>query len=115
MEAQLLWAPALCMLVSAFAFIRSRDLRTSHRLLMTLPGIGFTTLYLAAFGVALAGFSRPALGPTLWVSFAIVATCSVVALVRIRAGALHLLQALNFVGAGWMLFVGTMAITGEWL
>jgi len=51
-----------------------------------------------------------------WTALAFPAISAVVALMRFRGrGTVHWLQIPLLAAAAWICFIGTMAITGEWL
>lgn len=115
MDLQLLWAPVVCLFTSAIFFVRTNDLPLRERLLVSLPGVGFTILCLGALTISATGLSRPSLAPVFWALLAAMTGGVLLSIIRVKAGALHLLQLLNLSAAAWIGLVGTMAVTGEWL
>ena len=110
--------PAAMTLVSFVYLVTDRGRPYPARLLTSAHGIAGVVLYFAAFVVAWAdprGF-RPHLAVPYMLLYLIPVGLIALALRRFTGSRwVHTLQGLNVVAMLWALFVGSMAITGDWL
>jgi hypothetical protein len=113
---QWLWAPMLAAGISFIYYQNSRNNRVAGRLLVSMHGASLASLYVVALLVHGLNASRPALGYVFWGAFAVPALLVIVSIARYKGnGVIHLLQLANLLAAAWVFFVGTMAVTGNWL
>lgn len=113
---QWFWAPVAAAAVSFAYFRSSKNLRLGERLAVSAHGLSIVLVYVGALLVAAVGLSRASLLYPFWSLFLLPLGLVGFALVRFRGnGAVHLLQLINLLSAGWSFFVGTMAVTGDWL
>lgn len=112
----LLWAPVLAVLVSAVYYRQAVFLPLRQRVAVSAHGALLALLYGTAFLVAATGASNAQLAIPFWISFLLPIVSILFALARFGGNrAIHLLQLVVAACAFWVLFIGTMAITGEWL
>jgi F0F1-type ATP synthase assembly protein I len=113
---QWLGAPVVAAAVSVAYFRSSKNMGLGERLAVSAHGVAIVLVYVGALLVAAFGLSRASLLYPFWSLFLLPLILVAVALVRFKGnGAVHLLQLANLLSAGWSLFVGTMAVTGDWL
>lgn len=115
--AQFWLAPVLTLLVSVAYFRASPSAqRLGERIAVSAHGAVIAGLYFGAMFLWLSGASRPAYGKPFVYALAVPIALMVFALVRFRGRAsVHLLQLINIVGLVWAFFIGSMAVTGDWL
>ena len=110
-------APVLALLVSVAFFVTSPPgQRLSSRLVASAHGLSIAVLYVGALAVTAFGASRQSLGLP-FVLLLLVPLALVAASVFIYRGrrSILFLHAVNIVCIAWTFFIGSMAITGEWL
>lgn len=113
---QWLWAPIAAAVVSVVYFRSSKNARLGERLAVSVHGLSIVLVYVGALLVSAGGLSRASLLYPFWVLFLVPLMLAGLALYRFEGnGAVHLLQVVNLVSAGWVFFIGTMAVTGDWL
>ena len=113
---QWLWAPLVAAGVSVVYFQGSTSTSKAERVATSSHGAALALLYLGALSIHALGMSRPALGWVFWGSLLVPASLAVYALARFRGSKnLHFLQLANLLAALWIWFLGTMAVTGNWL
>ncbi|HEY1104021.1 MAG TPA: hypothetical protein VGE70_11430 [Burkholderiaceae bacterium] len=115
--AQFWLAPLLTLLVSIVYFRTSPSGQgMAERLAVSAHGCVIAVLYFGALTFWWAGASRPAYGKLFAYSLLVPLVLMGFAFVKFRGKAsVHLLQIVNLVGLFWTFFVGSMAITGDWL
>jgi hypothetical protein len=102
--------------ISCIYFLRANELTLSRRLLVSCHGALVALLYTTALLVSALGFSRHALAVPFWLLFFLPAASVFLALRWVQApGTLHFLLLALAAAAVWSWFIGTMAVTGEWL
>lgn len=112
----MIWAPVLALAVSVVYFIKSSMLPTKQRFVASAHGALLAFIYLLAFLVAAAGLSKPSMALPYGAMLAIPVLSALFAMYRYKGDAtLHLLQIPNAAAATWILFVGKMAVTCNWL
>lgn len=114
---QFLGAALVMLAVSIAYYMRtSPDTSTLRRLLSASHGVAGATVYLAALCVWALGKSRPGYGTTYAASFLMPILLVLVSFFLFRGPrSTHWLQLLNLPAMTWAFFVGSMAITGDWL
>jgi hypothetical protein len=113
---QWFWAPVVTTGVSVAYFRASKGMKNNDRFIVSLHGASIAIIYVGALLIFAAGLSRPSFARPYWLLFIIPAGGIVLALSRFRGNrAVHFLQVGNVLCAAWALFIGTMAVTGEWL
>jgi hypothetical protein len=113
---QWLWAPVAAAAVSLAYFRSSKNVLLGERLAVSAHGLAIVLVYATSLLVAAVGLSRASLLYPFWSLFLLPLALAGFALFRFKGnGAVHLLQLVNLMSAGWAFFVGTMAVTGDWL
>lgn len=113
---QWLWAPLVAASVSVVYFQSSKSPRKSERIATSIHGAVLAALYFGALAVHSFGISNPALGRAFWLSLLVPGGLAVYSLASYRGNKqVHFLQLANLLAALWIWFVGTMAVTGNWL
>jgi hypothetical protein len=83
---------------------------------MSAHGLTIATLYLGAIAVGQVGASKVKYGAPFAIAFLIPLVLMVYAIITFPGRrSVHWLQLLNLVALFWSAFIGTMAITGDWL
>jgi len=115
--AQFWLAPFLTLLVSVVYFrASSRTLPLGQRLAVSAHGIAITVLYFGAMFLWMSGLARPAYGMPFAYLLLIPIVLISYSLWRFRGWRfVHILQFLNLVSIAWTFFIGSMAVTGDWL
>jgi hypothetical protein len=115
--AQFWLAPVLALLVSGAFFAASpRTQPFPTRFAASAHGLSIAALYLGALAVNVFGGSRQSLGmPFLLLLLVPVALVAVSFFIYRGRRSLLYLHAINAVCIAWTFFIGTMAVTGEWL
>ena len=81
-----------------------------------MHGAALAFLYLGALLMAVVGVSRPTFEVPFLVLFVVPGVLVGFSIWKYKGnGAIHLLQFANLLSAAWTSFVGTMAVTGNWL
>ena len=115
---QWIGAPVVMLGVSAAYFTAYRG-RPAYgpRLLCSAHGFVGAALYVGALALwAVSPAYRPSLGWPYAVSFLLPLVLIVLALIKFKGPKwIHLLQLPNLCAMYWSLFIGGMAITGDWL
>lgn len=113
---QWILAPVVACGISCVYFLKTNELPFGYRLLASAHGTLLAILYVAALTVHVLGFSSRSFALPFWAAFVLPLASATLALLWVKGkGALHLLLLVGLVCAAWALFVGTMAVTGEWL
>jgi hypothetical protein len=111
-----LWAPLVAAGVSFIYWREARSSSGTQRVLISAHGYVMSILYILAVAVHMLGLSRPSLGVPFWGALLVPVAFMVVSLVRFEgAKSVHIWQIGNVLALGWTFFVGTMAVTGNWL
>jgi len=115
--AQFWLAPVLALLVSVAYFRASPGAQPlGQRLAVSshgavIAGLYFTAMLISAFGMARPSFDRP-----FTVALALPLMFMAFSLVKFQGRAcIHALQVVNLLALFWAFFVGSMAVTGNWL
>jgi len=114
---QIYAAPIVMAGISAAYFVADHsDMTLNHRILTSAHGATAAVLNVVALGIWITGLSKLSYSaPFLWLH-AVPVTLIVVSLVSYRGPKwIHILQLPNLVAMFWGLFVGSMAITNDWL
>jgi hypothetical protein len=113
---QWLWAPLVAAGVSVVYFQTSTSSRWFERMATSVHGASMAVLYFGALGIHSLGMANPKLGKAYWLSLLIPCGFALYAMARFSGNKkIHLLQLANLLAAFWIWFVGTMAVTGNWL
>jgi len=113
---QWIWAPVVACSISCVYFLKADALPLPRRIMVSAHGSLLSLLYVGALFVYTVGMSKPFLAYPFWVAFVVPLASAALAFAWIRdKGALHALLLLLAACAAWSLFIGTMAVTGEWL
>lgn len=114
---QWMLAPILALGISAVYFFTSPKTEVlSKRLLASAHGLAITLLYAAAMVVFRTNSANPKFGGPFLLSLMIPLLLIVVSFFVYRGiKAVHWLQLLNLLCLGWTYFIGSMAVTGNWL
>ncbi len=113
---QWLWAPVVACAISCAFLLKSGSLPPARRIAASAHGSLVAVLYVGALLVHTLEFSQPSLALPFWVGFLLPAASLVLALLWLKPlRPMHWLLSGVVVCAGWVFFVGTMAVTGEWL
>jgi hypothetical protein len=116
--AQWYGAPIAMIAVSAAFFFASRNRSFRQRLLVSAHGMSGAVLYVGAFAVASLqpGGYRPSWAGAYATLYLVPLALIGVSILKFQGAKLiHALQVLNLGALTWALFVGTMAVTGDWL
>ena len=115
--AQGLLAPVLALAISVIYFISSpRSEPVARRLLASAHGAVITTLYMGAMAIFWAQKANPQFITPFLLLLPVPLVLIVVSFFIYRGRkAIHFLQLLNLLCLGWTFFVGSMAVTGDWL
>ena len=110
-------APGLGLTVSLIYYIFSRPMQQiGSRLLVSAHGAVISLLYFGATQIGQLGASHSALGVPFMLSLLVPCALIGYSLLKFRGKKIiHILQLLNLFALFLTLFIGTMAITGEWL
>ena len=110
-------APILSLMVSVIYFRVSPSTQPlSTRLLASAHGVTIAVFYFVALGVWASGASRASYYTPFIVLSAIPLSFIGLSLFCFRGSRfVHLLQGVNLVCLLWTCFVGSMAVTGDWL
>jgi hypothetical protein len=113
---QWLWAPIVAALVSCIYFAQSTNSSFRERLAVSVHGALLALIFLVALMVGFFGLAHRSFAVPFWAALFFPAISALVALVRFQGVAtVHWMQVPLLAAAAWIYFVGTMAITGEWL
>jgi hypothetical protein len=115
--AQGMLAPILALTISLVYFWSSPSTETmSRRLLSSAHGASVAVLYMAAMAVFWAHKASPKFG-TPFLFLLLIPVILVFASFFLYRGpkSVHLLQVLNLACLAWTFFIGSMAVTGNWL
>ena len=113
---QWLWAPLVAVGVSVVYFQSSKNPQKAERLATSSHGAVLALLYFSALAVNAFGASHPSLGRVFWLLLLLPVCLAVCSLVRFQGNrSIHFLQLANLLAGSWVWFVGTMAVTGNWL
>lgn len=111
---QWVWAPAIACAISCVYFIKSPALPLSRRLAASFHGSAVALLYVTALLVYVTGLARASFAIPFWLGFLLPLVSVGCALIWLR-GALQWLLFVLLACAASALFIGTMAVTGDWL
>ena len=115
--AQFWFAPILALATSAIYFATSPpNQKLSWKLGASAHGASIAALYVAALVVNEIGSPSPSYGTPFTISLLI--PCGLILLsLNLYKGrkSVHVLQLINIVCIAWTFFIGSMAITGNWL
>ena len=113
---QLLWAPILALAVSVVYFRKAALLPMGQRVAVSAHGALLALIYAVAFLVSAAGAARANLAVPFWSAFTLPVVSVLFALARFSGRkSVHFLLLAVAACAVWVFFVGTMAVTGDWL
>ena len=113
---QMALAPVLACVISCVYFFRWKDGAALERFAFSAHGASIAWLFLVAWTVSAAGAARQSFAIPFALAFIAPALLAVAALFRFQGNkVIDLLQLPLFACGGWTWFIGTMAITGEWL
>ncbi len=112
---QWLWAPVLACSVSAIYWRKGRGLPGWHRFLVSSSGAVIAAIYGAALLVYLAGLARSGLAVPFWCLLSVPIGLSLASVIKFTGSGIHWLQLFNLACLAWTFFIGTMAVTGDWL
>jgi hypothetical protein len=113
---QLLWAPILASAVSVLYFRKAAHLPLGQRAAVSAHGALLALIYAIAFLISVAGAARANLAVPFWFAFTLPAVSVLFALARFSGNkSVHLLLLAVAACAVWVFFIGTMAVTGDWL
>ncbi|AVS85365.1 hypothetical protein C8239_11870 [Paracidovorax avenae] len=113
---QWLWAPLVALGVSVVYLQNSKNITRAARIATSSHGAALAILYFGALAVYALGIARPMLGWVFWASLLLPVGLVVLSFVRYQGNKnVHFLQLGNALAAVWVWFVGTMAVTGNWL
>jgi hypothetical protein len=113
---QWLWAPLVAAAVSVVYFQSSKSSRRFERFATSIHGALLAVLYFGALGIHSLGLANPMLGKAFWLSLLVPCGLALYAMARFSGNKqVHFLQLANLLAALWIWFVGTMAVTGNWL
>jgi hypothetical protein len=110
--------PAIVPIVSSIVYYRSSPSHQplAERLLASAHGVSIVVLYLGAMTVFWTGHSAFALAVPFELACLLPVALAIVSFFIFRGSkATHLLQLLNLVCLLWVLFIGGMAVTDDWL
>ena len=112
-----LLAPLIAIGVSVVYFLMSpRTEPLGRRLLASTHGVSIAALYFGALWIGTSGRGSASLESPFLVMAAVPLAPMIAAFFLFRGRkAVHLLQVLNLACLVWTLFVGTMAVTDNWL
>jgi hypothetical protein len=113
-----LWIwPVLALLVSVVYFRAVEyGLGVWRRVLLSAHGASIAVLHVSAFTIWLTGVSHIKYGKPFAFALLVPVALMAYALAAFRGKrSVHWLQVLNLVALFWTAFIGSMAITGEWL
>jgi len=115
--AQGLLAPALALVISVVYFVSSpRSQSIARRILLSAHGAMIMALYMGAMAVFWAQKANPKFATPFQLLHLVPLILMVVSLFIYRGrNVIHFLQLLNLLCLGWTFFVGSMAVTGDWL
>jgi hypothetical protein len=115
--AQGLLAPILALVISVVYFISSpRTEPLSKRILASAHGVVITAIYMGAMTVFWAQKANPKfITPFLFSLLVPLLLIAVSFFVYRGRKTVHFLQLLNLLCLGWTFFIGSMAVTGDWL
>ena len=115
--AQGLLAPLLALGISGVYFLTSpKSESLIKRLLASAHGVAIAILYMAAMIVFWSHKANESFGTPYLLSLSVPLILIVVSFFAYRGRkAIHLLQVLNLLCLAWTLFIGSMAVTGNWL
>lgn len=115
--AQGLLAPILALVISVVYFISSpRAEPLPKRILASAHGAVITAIYMGAMTVFLAQKANPKfITPFLFSLLVPLLLIAVSFFVYRGRKTVHFLQLLNLLCLGWTFFIGSMAVTGDWL
>lgn len=116
--AVLFWGtPLLALLVSVIYFLAAPASQPlGARVLASSHGAAIALVFLVAIALSMAGYAKPSYGLPFLFALGIPVVLAVASLLVFRGHPLiHALQLLNVVCLVWAFFIGSMAITGQWL
>ena len=114
--AQFWAAPIIMFAVSAAYFSADREPRVSRRIIASAHGAVAAAIYFGAVAIHWAGKSRVAFDLPYLALMLIPVALIIASFFKFRGPRIvHVLQFLNVPALVWSLFIGEMAITGEWL
>jgi hypothetical protein len=97
-------------------FLKADALPMARRIMASAHGSLFALLYAGALVLNGLGLSTETLAVSFWAAFILPLASMALALAWVKGrGVLHLLLLALLVAAAWLLFIGTMAVTGAWL
>lgn len=113
----LLWfgPPVFACAASLIYFHKANTLPLPQRVLVSAHGAALAWIYLAGVAVAALGLHNPVLAVPFGCLFSIPLALGLYAFIRWNDGGVHLLLIGEFLCAVWIFFIGTMAVTGDWL
>lgn len=111
-----LWAPVAALGISVVYFQHSRNVGISERLTVSAHGAALALLFAGASLIHVSGAAQPSFAIWFWCAFVVPGLLIAFALLRYQGRpSVHLYQIGNMVVGAWVWFVGTMAVTGNWL
>jgi hypothetical protein len=110
-------APLLALGVSiAYFFASPSSQSVPVRLLASSHGAAIALVYVGALIVSTAGIAKPGLAVPFLLALGVPVLLALLSFFVFRGRPLtHALQLVNVACLAWAFFIGTMAITGEWL
>jgi hypothetical protein len=112
----LVWAPVLAGAISCVYFVRWDSGTALERVALSAHGALLGWLLVLAWLVGATGAARQSFATPFALAFLVPTALAVAALFRFQGNkVVHLLQLPLLACGFWIWFVGTMAITGEWL
>lgn len=115
--AQWLLAPVLAVVISAVYFRASPSSQPLKvRLLASAHGFAIAVLYFGAMSIFWANAAKPRYAVPFLLLLVVPAVLILLTFFVFRGPKhVHWLQVLNLLCLGWVLFIGSMAVTGDWL
>lgn len=114
--AQWAWAPVIAASISALYFRHARALPAWQRVLGSVHGVLLALLYAGALLIGASGLSAPSLAYPFWAALVLPLVSAALGFTWVRRpGAIHGSLLALLACAAWTFFIGTMAVTGQWL